>query len=93
MFEADPTDEGETYPLDGDQIDLEPMVRDAVLLELPLGPLCGDDCAGARRLPAGTRRLRAEATTRGDRDAATRPPSATVEVRRATTAGATAALA
>jgi uncharacterized protein len=45
VFESHPT-EGETYPLRGEQIDLEPMVRDAVLLALPLAPLCGDDCRG-----------------------------------------------
>ena len=42
---ATPT-EGETYPLDGEQVDLEPLVRDAVLLALPLAPLCADDCPG-----------------------------------------------
>ena len=36
----------ETYPLHHDDIDLEPMVRDAVLLELPLAPLCRADCRG-----------------------------------------------
>ena len=36
----------ETYLLEDDVIDLEPMVRDALLLELPLAPLCRDDCAG-----------------------------------------------
>jgi uncharacterized protein len=45
VFERRPT-EGETYPLVGEQIDLEPLVRDAVLLALPLAPLCGDDCRG-----------------------------------------------
>jgi uncharacterized protein len=35
IFEVDPT-EGETHPL----------VREAVLLELPLAPLCHADCAG-----------------------------------------------
>ena len=40
------SDAEETYPLHGDQIDLEPLVRDAVLLELPLAPLCADDCQG-----------------------------------------------
>ena len=29
-----------------DVIDLEPLVRDAVLLELPLAPLCSDTCLG-----------------------------------------------
>jgi uncharacterized protein len=45
IFEARPV-EGETYPLEGDRVDLEPMVRDAVLLALPLAPLCEDACAG-----------------------------------------------
>ena len=45
LFETHPL-EGETYKLDEDVIDLEPMVRDALLLELPLAPLCSPDCAG-----------------------------------------------
>lgn len=45
VFENDPTD-GETYPIEGDHVDLEPIVRDAVLLNLPLAPLCREDCAG-----------------------------------------------
>jgi uncharacterized protein len=45
IFERRPT-EGETYPLGDDFVDLEPMVRDAVLLALPLAPLCRPDCAG-----------------------------------------------
>jgi len=43
------TDEGdgdETYPLVGDEVDLEPLVRDAVLLELPQAPLCRSECRG-----------------------------------------------
>jgi uncharacterized protein len=38
--------EGETYPIDGDHVDLAPVVHDAVLLALPLAPLCSDDCRG-----------------------------------------------
>ena len=45
LFEADPI-AGETYPLDGEICDLEPLVRDAVLLDLPQRPLCRADCAG-----------------------------------------------
>jgi len=45
LFELNPL-EGETYKLDEDVIDLEPMVRDALLLELPLAPLCDAECAG-----------------------------------------------
>jgi uncharacterized protein len=40
------SDHEETYPLEGDQIDLEPLVRDAVLLELPQAPVCADTCQG-----------------------------------------------
>ncbi len=32
--------------LDGDLLDLEPLVRDAVVLSLPFRPLCRDDCPG-----------------------------------------------
>jgi uncharacterized protein len=39
-------DEAETYPLTGDTIDLVPLARDALLLELPMAPLCRADCAG-----------------------------------------------
>lgn len=45
VFEHNPT-EGETYPIDGDTIDLEPMVRELTLLALPINPLCRDDCVG-----------------------------------------------
>lgn len=45
VFEPRPVG-GETYPLADDTVDLEPMVRDAVLLTLPLAPLCSDDCRG-----------------------------------------------
>ena len=36
----------EAYPLADDELDLEPLARDAVLLELPLAPLCAPDCLG-----------------------------------------------
>jgi uncharacterized protein len=36
----------ELYPISDDDIDLGPMVRDAIVLELPMAPLCRDDCAG-----------------------------------------------
>ena len=45
MFELQPL-EGETYKLDEDVIDLEPLVRDALLLEMPLAPLHDPNCAG-----------------------------------------------
>ncbi len=39
-------DDEETYALGADQLDLEPLARDALLLALPLAPLCSDDCQG-----------------------------------------------
>ena len=45
IFQKTPI-EGETYLLDEDQVDLEPMVREVVLLHLPVAPLCREDCAG-----------------------------------------------
>jgi DUF177 domain-containing protein len=38
--------EEEASRLEGDLIDLEPLLRDAVVLELPFQPLCAPDCAG-----------------------------------------------
>jgi uncharacterized protein len=34
------------YPIVDDRIDLGPLVRDAIVLELPMAPLCREDCAG-----------------------------------------------
>jgi uncharacterized protein len=36
----------DAYLLEGDLLDLEPAVRDALVLELPLSPLCAQDCQG-----------------------------------------------
>ncbi|RKN38805.1 YceD family protein [Streptomyces hoynatensis] len=38
--------EEETLFLQGDLFDLEPVVRDAVVLALPLQPVCREDCPG-----------------------------------------------
>ena len=40
------SDDEEQPKLDDDLLDLEPVIRDAVLLALPLAPLCQPDCAG-----------------------------------------------
>jgi uncharacterized protein len=36
----------DAFPIVGEQIDLTQMVRESILLELPLAPLCRADCAG-----------------------------------------------
>jgi uncharacterized protein len=40
------TDEDEVPRIEADHLDLEPVVRDAVVLSLPLTPLCEPDCGG-----------------------------------------------
>ncbi len=43
----EPSSDGvETYALSGSQVDLGPLVRDAVLLGLPPAPLCKEGCLG-----------------------------------------------
>jgi uncharacterized protein len=42
----DTTDEDEVGRMQGDLIDLEPALRDAVVLTLPTNPLCREDCPG-----------------------------------------------
>ena len=39
-------EDDETARMEGDFLDLEPVLRDAVVLALPLTPLCRQDCAG-----------------------------------------------
>ena len=47
LYLHEPGPEEEELPvLDGDFLDLEPVVRDAVVLALPLAPLCRADCPG-----------------------------------------------
>jgi uncharacterized protein len=40
------SEEDEVRLVEGERIDLEPMVRDAVVLALPLSPVCSEDCRG-----------------------------------------------
>ena len=40
------SEEDEVRRLEGDFLDLEPLVRDTVVLSLPLAPVCTEDCAG-----------------------------------------------
>jgi uncharacterized protein len=40
------SEEDEVRRIDGEHVDLAPLVRDAVVLTLPLAPTCTPDCAG-----------------------------------------------
>ena len=42
----DEVGDDDAFPIEGDQIDMAPAVREYVLLELPDGPLCRGECAG-----------------------------------------------
>jgi len=42
----DDEQDDEERHLVGDHLDLEPVLRDAVVLDLPLAPVCRDDCPG-----------------------------------------------
>ncbi len=44
--DSDGEDDEETARMEGDLLDLEPVLRDAVVLALPLTPLCREDCGG-----------------------------------------------
>lgn len=38
--------EEDEYPIAEGHIDLEPMIRDAIVLQIPFAPLCREDCKG-----------------------------------------------
>ena len=46
VHEGQEEDDEDVSRLNGDLIDLEPVLRDDVVLELPFQPLCDDECPG-----------------------------------------------
>jgi uncharacterized protein len=40
------TEDGQLYDVQDEKIDLEPMLRDAVITQLPFQPVCREDCQG-----------------------------------------------
>lgn len=44
--EADEDDSEDVFEFDGESLDLEEVVRDAVVITLPFTPLCAPDCPG-----------------------------------------------
>jgi len=44
--DTDGREQDDVSRLEGDLVDLEPLLRDAVVLALPFQPLCRDDCPG-----------------------------------------------
>jgi len=46
VYDGRDAEQDEVSRLEGDLLDLEPLLRDAVVLMLPFQPLCRDDCPG-----------------------------------------------
>jgi uncharacterized protein len=61
-YELSP-EEADTIPFDGDTVVLDDVVRDELVLETPMIPLCSEDCPGISPPPLGG----AEATTSDDK--------------------------
>jgi uncharacterized protein len=58
FFAPGATEGDDLYPITGEgSIDLEPMVRDAVVLSMPFSPLCRPDCLGLCPRCGGDRNL------------------------------------
>jgi uncharacterized protein len=57
LFVAGAASGDDEYPLEEDSIDLEPMLRDAVVLSMPFAPLCRPDCLGLCERCGGDRNL------------------------------------
>lgn len=67
VFQSVPT-EGETWPIVDEAIDLEPMVRELVLLALPLAPVCSAGCRGPDDAHPVTTAAEADAAAEDARD-------------------------
>jgi DUF177 domain-containing protein len=57
LFVPGATPDGDEYPLGEGSVDLEPMIRDAVVLSMPFAPLCRPDCLGLCEGCGGDRNL------------------------------------
>jgi uncharacterized protein len=47
-------EDADTFPYDGELIVLDEVVRDELILETPIFPLCSDDCAGMSAPPGNS---------------------------------------
>lgn len=57
IFAPGATGQDDEYPIEDGQVDLEPMIRDAVILAMPFAPLCRQDCRGLCERCGGDRNL------------------------------------
>ena len=56
-FSPGASEEADEYPITEGHIDLEPMVRDTLVLGMPFSPLCRPDCLGLCERCGGDRNL------------------------------------
>ncbi len=45
-------EEADTYPYDGESVVLDDFIRDELVLDIPMIPLCSEDCPGMRPPPS-----------------------------------------
>lgn len=57
LFAPEASEDDDEYPIHEGHIDLEPMVRDTVVLAMPFSPLCRPDCLGLCERCGGDRNL------------------------------------
>jgi uncharacterized protein len=57
LFAPDASEDADEYPITEGHIDLEPLVRDTVVLGMPFSPLCRPDCLGLCEQCGGDRNL------------------------------------
>jgi uncharacterized protein len=57
LYRQDAEGDEDEYPISEERIDLQPMLRDAVMLALPFSPLCRPDCLGLCERCGGDRNL------------------------------------
>jgi uncharacterized protein len=57
LFAHGAVEADDEYPIKDRTVDLEPMVRDTVVLAMPFSPLCRDDCLGLCERCGGDRNL------------------------------------
>lgn len=48
-------EEKDIRPIEDDQIDLVPLIREALLLKIPFAPICQEDCKGLCPVCGGDR--------------------------------------
>jgi uncharacterized protein len=57
LFVVGATDTDDEYPVTEGNVDLEPMIRDAIVLSMPFAPLCRPDCLGLCERCGGDRNI------------------------------------